>query len=229
MDVPRRYLGGLQIFALLVVAASAQPADAPVRKIAFTVFATEPGEHVAYVPYPGATPVPLAFFPTARSPHYLHRGPETMHFYDSVTGEPVASVAVPPAIRTALFIFTANDAPESERYRVQVVDEDMARSPPGTLRILNLSGLQLTGTINRRQVALREGLNGPMRVGASASVLLRTPFRDRSYQAYAETIPLGASGRGLLLLLPPYRRGALEVQSRVLLDSPATVPREQRN
>ena len=84
MDVPRRYLGGLQIFALLVVAASAQPADAPVRKIAFTVFATEPVEHVAYVPYPGATPVPLAFFPTARSPHYLHRGPETMHFYDSV-------------------------------------------------------------------------------------------------------------------------------------------------
>ncbi len=229
MDVPRRYLGALLISAILGGAASAQPAHRPVRKITFTVFAAEPIEPVAYAPHPGAPPVPLVFFPTARSPRCLHAGPDTVRFYDSVTGDPVASVTVPPEIRTALFIFSVNDATVSKRYRVQVVDDDLAQYPPGTLRILNLSGLQLTGMINRQPVTLREGLNRPLHAGTSASVILRTPFRDRSYQAYAETIPLGASGRALLLLLPPYRPGALEVQSRLLLDSSAAVPWEQRN
>jgi hypothetical protein len=64
-------------------------------------------------------------------------------------------------------------------------------------------------------------------VGAAAAITLRTPFKERNYQAYAETIFPGAIGRTLLLLLPPYRRGSLEVQSRVLLDVPPAEDEQQ--
>ena len=69
-------------------------------------------------------------------------------------------------------------------------------------------------------MTLFSGINVPLPVGRSASINLRTPFRDRTYQAYTETLLLQESDRALLLLLPPYHRGSLEVQSRVLTDSP---------
>jgi len=230
MDVTRRHLGALLLAVLMIGSAPAQPATPPARHFTFTVFSAEPIEHLVYVPRPHAAPLPLAFYPTARSPGYRYAGPATVQLIDSGTGAVAAEINVPPAIRTALFILSASDSPSSAapRYRAQVVDDGVGEHPPGTLLVLNLSGLPLSGSINQRPVTLAEGKNVPIRVGASASVNLRTPFRDRSFQAYAETIALGDSGRALLLLLPPYRQGSLEVQSRVLLDAPAPEARETR-
>jgi len=229
MDGTRRYLGAL--LALLIGgAARAQPAAPPARHFTFTVFSPELIEHLVYVPHPNAAPLPLVFYPTARSCSYRYAGPETVQLFDSGTGAAAAKVSVPSEIHTALFVLAAIGSPASAtpRYRVQVVDDGVTHHPPGTLLILNLSGLQLAGTINQRHVTLAGGMNAPIRVGASAAVNLRTPFKGRSYQAYAETIPLSDSGRALLLLLPPYRQGSLEVQSRVLLDAPVVESREPR-
>jgi hypothetical protein len=227
MDVPRRYLIALMLLAS-VGGSSCALAAPPLRQFVFTVFSAEPVGRLMYVPRPEAAPLPLAFYPTARSPRYAYTGPETVQLFDAVTGAVVAEVSVPSAIRSALFIVSAIDRPAATnlRYRVQVLDDGATQHPPGTLRILNLSGLPLSGTINGRPLTLKDGMNAPLRVGASAEVRLRTRFRDRSYQAYAETIALDDSGRALLLLLPPYRQGSLEMQSRVLRDAPVPAARD---
>jgi len=165
----------------------------------------------------------VIFYPTARSPGYNHHGPAPLKFFNVASGEVMAEVTLPSRVRALLLIFTPNDNPGSGvlPYRVQMVTDDVSAHATGTLKILNLTGMKLTGAINGRQVELVSGFNEPIRVDGTAVIELRTPFRNRSYQAYAETIAVGRAGRGLLVLLPPYRRGSLEVQSRVLVDDPA--------
>jgi hypothetical protein len=199
---------------------------AAARQLDFTVFSAEPINHLAFVPLPDAAPRRLVFYPTARSPHYHYAGPGALQFLDAISGAVAAEVLLPPELRTGLLIFSAVPAPSpgAPRYRIRVVDDSAAAHPPGALRILNSSGLRLSGAINRRPVVLEEGANGPYRVGAAAAIELRTPFRAQSYQAYAATIALGPADRAVLLLLPPYRPGALEVQSRVLVDTPSPPP-----
>lgn len=218
----RRYLTVLSLPWLGALSGAASSPPVPERHITFTVFSAEPVANLAYVPRVGAAAVPLVFYPTARSPHYAYAGPALVQLFDAPTGALAAEISVPPGIPHALFILSAreNVAGGVARYRVQIVDDSLPRHPAGSLLILNLSGLALSGTVNGRHRDLTAGFNAAIRVGESASVNLRTPFRNRSYQAFANTIRLDPSGRCLLLLLPPFHRGSLEVQSRILRDAP---------
>jgi hypothetical protein len=205
---------------VLALSGRAESETASACELNFTVFSALPLDGLGFVPQPEAAPVPMVFYPTARSPHYFYHGPPRLGFFDLRTGLQVAEADVPAGIRTALLIFSATDSPGAgaPRFRVQLVDDSAASHGPGTLLILNLSGLTLAGTLGQRPIALRQGCNGPLEVRGATTLVLRTPFRGRSYQAYSETIPLEPSGRALLLLLPPYRAGSLEVQSRLLID-----------
>jgi hypothetical protein len=221
MAIFHRHLTAAWLSAVaMFTSANGQPDPAATRQLNFTVFAAEPIKNLSYIPQPGGAQVALAFYPTARSPRYVFRGPSLLQFLDIDTSEVRAEVSVPSTVRTALFILSAVESTSSGavHFRVDVVDEDTSTHEPGTLLVLNFSGLELAGTLGRRPISLQPGFNGPMRVEGAAAITLRTPFRGRSYQAFAETIPLDRFSRGLLLLLPPYRPGSLEVQSRVLLD-----------
>jgi hypothetical protein len=120
----------------------------------------------------------------------------------------------------------AND--DALHFDMLVVDDGATEHGPGSLLIPNFSGLALSGGINGQPLTLLSGFNAPLPVGRSASINLRTPFKDRTYQAYAETIFFNESSRALLLLLPPYHKGSMEVQSRVLLDAPRDEPGKNR-
>ncbi|MEO8866483.1 MAG: hypothetical protein ABI420_15780 [Opitutaceae bacterium] len=194
----------------------------PERQINFTVFAAAPVATLEYQPLPAAASVPLVFYPTARSQRYSYAGPEALIFRHALTGAVMAQITVPSDVKEALFILVAQKPSATSRdiFSVHVIDETLFRRAPDSLTILNLSGLPLAGTVNGNACVLSAGLNAAVRVGGVAAVTLRTPFRSRSYQAYAETIPVRNSTGALLVLLPPYRAGSLEVQSRVLLDNP---------
>jgi hypothetical protein len=95
-----------------------------------------------------------------------------------------------------------------------------ARHGVGGLAIINLSGLALSGSINKDKITLTPGLNPTVTIARSATITLSTPFKNRSYQSYASTVSLGRNERALLILFPPFHKGGLEVQSRLLLDQP---------
>jgi hypothetical protein len=223
----RHLTAAVMVWIALSAPAIAKPTPEAARQLTFTVFAPEPIEGLAYTPQPGAPPLALAFYPTARSARHTYRGPAHLEFIDSASGRVRAEISLPARVKNALFILfpVAATGSGAARYRILTLDDDPSHHEPSTLRILNLSGLELSGTVNRRQITLHADTDNPIRVDGAATIELRTQFRGRSYQAYAETIRFEPSGRGLLLLLPPYRPGALEVQSRVLLDvRPPTVP-----
>lgn len=225
-------LGYLKTFAtfwlaLIAAATASAQTSAGVQSVRFTVFSAKPIADVAYAPRPGAAPQKLAFYPTARSPRYEFRGAMPLRFMDSTSGDVVAEATIPSDMRDALLLFTPIEAPAADakkksslRYQVAVLDDGVARHAAGGLAIINLSGLSLSGTVNKENVTLRAGLNPTMSVGRSAKITLRTTFNKRTYQSFAATVPLTARQRALLILFPPFYKGSLEVQSRVLVDEP---------
>lgn len=211
----------LAMFAILWLVlspvVSAQPALPSVR---FTVFSAQPVANLTYLPRPNATPVKLAFFPTARSARVEYRGAMPLRFTDATTGAIVAEATIPPEMREPLLLFSAIEpTPEKGlRYQVAVLDDSTTAHGPSGLTIVNLSGLTLSGTIAGKPISLQAGLNPPVTVNRSAKVALRTTVGKRSVQSYADTVQLTARQRALLILFPPFYKGSAEVQSRLLLD-----------
>jgi hypothetical protein len=199
----------------------------PLVTVRFTAFAVRPPTDVAVALRPGAAPQKLVFHPNARSVRLEYRGTAPLRFVDpAAVGTVVAEVSVPPEIKEPLLLFIPADpkAKATLRYQVAVLDDSVARHGPGGLVIVNLSGLALAGTVNTESVTLRPGLNPPLAIGASGKVVLRTTFKERSYQSYTGTVALKRGERALLLLFPPFNPGGLEVQPRLLVDQPGRLP-----
>jgi hypothetical protein len=228
--VPRpRVRAAVLIFSALVIATFAlgQPASQGIEPFRFTVFSARPTSGLAFFPGPELPPQPLIFYPTARSPEYEYTGAIPLQFIDELTGEVVATVTTLPHSRRALLLFVpvaAGSANPNARYQIVALDDSALGHVPGGLTIINLSGLVLQGTINSRRVALRTGLNRALDVGESAAIELRTIYKGRSYHSYRDTAVLSAGERALLILLPPFYSGSLEIQGRLLLDVPTPEP-----
>jgi len=222
-----RYLTlGLLVLIALVPGASAQAgASDSVRTVRFTVFSARAIADVAFVARPGAGPKNVAFYPTARSPRYEYRGATPLRFIDSVSGAVVAEAVIPPDVRDALLLFTplaSESTPGGSglRFQIAVLDDSAARHGASGLVIINFSGLALGGTVGTQAVTLRPGLNPSLTIGRSAKITLHTRLKERSYQSYAHTLALSGAERALLILFPPFYKGSVEVQARVLIDAP---------
>jgi hypothetical protein len=221
---PRGHRLARFVFLVLVLAltsARAEPAP-PERRLRFTVFSPRPATGLVYTPQLAQPPAPLVFYPTARSPRYPYRGVMPLRFRDAKNNMVVAEATIPPEITDALLLLVPIEpAPTTGlRYQVYVLDDAATRQAPGSLAIINFSGFALNGTIDGKPATLQAGLNAVQPVGKSAAVALRAMFKARSYQAYAGTVELAKKERALLLLLPPFYKGSLEVQSRLLIDTP---------
>lgn len=201
--------------------------------VRFSVFSAEPIEDVWFVPKPEAPKAPVIFYPTARSPRYTYQGGNPLRFYriradGGEWEETVGEILIPAEVKDALLLFSPVTSAVRPQYRVYLIDDGIARHAPGAIGIVNFSDLPLSGVIAGKEATLKAGLNPPFRIGRSAKVILRTAFRGRSYQAYADTIDLGPVERALLILFPPYRTGSLEVQSRLLIDETPARPQALR-
>ncbi|MSU47792.1 MAG: hypothetical protein EXS37_01630 [Opitutus sp.] len=213
---------GAALTAAIIGLASPADAQPALPSVRFTVFSPNPIENVSFVPRVGAAAQKLVFYPTARSPRYEYRGAMPLKFLDSTTGAVVAEATIPAGIRDALLLFSAAAGASEKgiRYQIAVLDDGAVRHGPGGLAIINLSGLALSGTVNQEAVTLIPGLNPTLAVGRSAKIALSTVFKNRTYQSYAATTALKAKERVLLILFPPFYKGSLEVQSRLLVDQP---------
>jgi hypothetical protein len=221
-------------FAAAIAFASAVHAQAPKlseQSLHFTVFSPRPVQGLGYAPRPSLVPTKVVFYPTARSPRYEFRGAMPLRFTDAGSGAVVAEVMVPPEIHDALLLFSPLDpspattvASGTLKYRVAVLDDGTASHATGGLAVINFSGLALSGTVDNRPVTLQDGLNATLNVGRSAKVLLKTTLKGRTYQSYTEDVKLKKNERALLILFPPFYKGSLEVQSRLLVDEPPEPP-----
>lgn len=213
------------VCGLLLVAPGAAGQRPGQISIRFTVFSLAPIEGLAYVSTTGAK-LPLKFNPASRSSRHTYNGAPLLKFIEVETGTVVAEATVPPEIREPLLLFTPLPAASARglRYQVSVVDDSGAKLGAGHLAILNLSGLKLTGLLDKTPLTVDEGLNAPVPFTRQAKLILFASAHGARVQSYADVIKPPKSSRLLLILFPPTRKGAVEVQTRALADEPPLPP-----
>lgn len=198
--------------------------------VRFSVFAATPIADLAYAPRSGAAVTKLQFYPTARSPRYEYRGQMPLRFVDVTAATVLAEATLPADLREALLLFSPKGSAATPaapgkasalRYQVSVLDDSAARHPSGALSLLNLSGFLLDGTVAKRVVNVEAGLGPTIPIGTAVTpISFSTLIKGRTYTAYRATVQLKGRQRALLVLLPPFNPGGVEVQSRLLLDEP---------
>lgn len=212
----RHLIRGCLLLAIAVLGVRAQPA-APVLR--FTVFSAKPVEGLSFVPRAGGPAQKIVFSSTARSPHYEYRGSSPLRFSDT-TGAVVAEASVPPEIRDALLLFLPSTE-KNFRYKIAVLDDAPSVRAPGSLSVINLSGLALSGSVGTGNVTLQPGLNPPLSLGSNGGkVALLSTQKGKPYPSYTGMVKLGRDERALLILFPPVYQGSFEVSSRLLIDAP---------
>jgi hypothetical protein len=209
------------VCALLIgapFAAAQRPGQISVR---FTVFAVRPIDGLSYLSTTGAKQ-PLKFNPASRSTHHTYNGASPVRFVDTATGTLVAEAAIPPDMRQPLLLFSelATPGPRGLRYQISVLDDSAAKLSAGHLAILNLSGLKFTARLDQSEFTVAEGLSSPVPFKRETKLTLFTNVRGARVQSYADVIKPPKSARLLLILFPPARKGAVEVQTRALSDDP---------
>lgn len=216
-----RYL--ILLCMAVTAAVRAQTGNPAIQTVRFTVFSAKPIADLAFVPRPNAAPQKLVFQPTARSVRYEYRGAMPLRFVDSTSGAVVAEATIPAGLRDVLLLFTAIETAgqgSGLRYQVAVLDDGAGRHAAGGLAIINLSGLALSGTVGKENVTLQPGLNPTLNLARATKVTFSTVFEKRTYRAYTGDVTLARNERALLILFPPFYKGGLEVQSRLLIDQP---------
>lgn len=217
----RGWLAGAVAWASAWIVAPLRAASpAAAVSLRFTVFSPRPPGEAAYVPAPGQAPTRLRFHPLARSPRYEYRGPAPLRFIAPRDRALLAEAEIPAGLTSALIILLP-DEKEAGRWRTIVLDEGEARFRTGQLVLVNLSGLELEGTLNERPLKPVPGPNAALAVPRTSQLVLRTSARGATYQALTTELNLAEGERALLLLLPPLRPGTFVVQHRLLLDRPA--------
>jgi hypothetical protein len=224
-----RHLIVAGVCLLLAPFALAQKAGPVVTS--FTVFALRPIDGLEIT---GATGMREAvqFKASTRSPKYTVSGIGPLKFFDHTTGAVVAEATIPPEVRQPLLLFLDPPAlnPRGLKHQIAVIDDSSAKLGSGQLAILNLSGLKFTGMLDKTALTVEPGLNAPVPFTQFARLTLYTLARGTKVQSYADVLKPSKTARVLLILFPPARKGALEVQVRALSEepplpaSPITVP-----
>jgi hypothetical protein len=219
---PLIFLTGLMVLTLARPLRAA--AGEPPRQLQFTIFATGRLPDLVYQiaarPVPRFAPVML--FPSSRSPVYHYEGWDDLCLFEAGSRRLLARAEVPRSISRALLIVAPwpQAPPAGPSHRVYVFDDSTTHLPPGTLGILNMSGFRLAGAWGAQPLDLEQGYRGPFPCHETVAVQLAVTVRSRRYQAFADRLSAGAGQRGILILLPPYRRGSVEIQYRLLLEEP---------
>lgn len=212
------------IFAplLWLGAAIAVVAQVPEPQLAldFTVFSSDRIVDLGYLKPArvGSTTVPVQFFPTERSPRYQYRGPVPLEFVNVKTGQVVASVTPPLEMTHPLFIFSSRSG--GEKFDIFVVDDSSAGMGPKGVTILNFSNMEHTGKLGKTSISVAKGLNPTIPLDGSSRIQLQTVFKGRPFASLDDNLGVTRGQRALLFLLPPFNKGALDVQYRILIDEP---------
>jgi hypothetical protein len=198
-------------------AASGGPATEDVR---FRVFSLRPMGNLVFRSEPEMHVLPLEFHPTARSPEYRAAAGQRVSFLDAATGIELAAVTLPTETTQVLLVFVpkGSGANSPAECKVFVVDEAPDAAPAGRLAILNLSGLELHGVLNRRRLEVGRGWQDAGPAHGVVRLELQSTLAARDYRAYSERLEVTGNERPLLVLFPPFYPGSLEVQGRLLVE-----------
>ncbi|WED67113.1 hypothetical protein PXH66_09645 [Synoicihabitans lomoniglobus] len=213
----------------------AQETRAPLLKFDFTVMATDRLRYVAYVqlkpearakPRPTAADfdiIPLRVNSQGRSSLYHYEGPPPLRFVTTrgkgealAVDRVVASMTGPASTERTLVILVPA---EEGAFGLLAIDDGKSAFPAGHARLLNLSGLPVSGTLDdyRFELPPAPRASAPRRLGGSVRVGVAYQRQSRPVAVFDQSLSVSENERLLLVFLAPFRDGA-DLRTRVVRD-----------
>lgn len=223
------------IGALLLISFGASLYSQPLREIEFSVYGQYPVRGIEYTPVSaaaieaGTKPEPLIGIEThslARMGPYIFTGGDHISFHDITSKELVAQAHLSTSSDKWLLIFVNNprhkkDPSNNSKYLIYPFDDSRLNLPKNGLVFLNISGKELDGLLENKQVKLSAGESGSYRVQESLPVNLWTRdfSGDRLLPALLKTYHFAPDHRYLMIFFPPVLRGSVDLDVRLLSEA----------
>lgn len=234
-------------FSLWALAAAqltfAQSSKSTTLDFDFTIMATERVRNLAYVqlkpearanPRPSAADfniIPVRVNSQGRSDLYHYEGPAPMRFVlingqapDQAVSRVVATINQAASNQRTFVVLAPS---ESDDFGIMTVDDSESAFPVRHARLLNLSGLAVSGSLDGKLFALpaEPKTNNPVAIDASVRLGVTYERLGRPVVVFDQTLDVAENERLLLVFLPPFRPGA-DVRTRVVRDQLVVTPKE---
>ena len=140
---------------------------------------------------------------------------------DTQSITPIGKVSLSTTDTKALLIFLQGDSPND--LIVHSIDDSSRNFPLGSLRVANITEVNVIGKINDSQVAIKHGeASKPIQLGSkeSAEISIAAKGDERFHLLYKNRLRITSGSRGVLIVRPPARKGSLRIGGHLLLESP---------
>ncbi len=226
----------LQIIrSILLLSFGASSFAQPLREIEFSVYGQYPVRGIEYAPISDAAieagakaepPVSIETHSLARMGPHIFKGGNQISFHDSTSAELVAQVNLTDKSDQWLLIFVKNprhkeDPTNNSKYLIYPFDDSRRNLPKNGLVFLNISGKELDGLLENKQVKLSAGESGSYRVQESLPINLwaRDFSGEKLLPALIKTYHFTPDHRYLMIFFPPVLRGSVDLDVRFLSEA----------
>lgn len=134
----------------------------------------------------------------------------------------VEQIRIEPCNVPLLLLITADNDRTHDAINAYAIDDSQHNSSPGSIRLVNITGIDVFGKIGTALIALQHGgisqaYNQASRQPVDISVAAKG--NNRYHLLYKNNIRITSGSRGLLILTPPIREGSIRIGGHLLLDS----------
>lgn len=217
----------LPLLALTILGPLTLTGQQETFQVDFKVYGLRPGDYSNVMLQDSEGLKSITFKPKSRSESYT----ANLLFSDPVLrfkhldGEkvPMAATRIEPNTRQILLIFTKTNQKNNRLpYTAIPVEDSTEGFGIGTLRVMNLTGVEIFGTFNGSRFILNNGESseaGQTSNDGPTEIAVAAQGKSRIHLLYKNKLKLNPQSRSLLLLLPPERQGSLRIGGHLLTES----------
>jgi hypothetical protein len=222
------------IWLILVAVATAVAAEPVSYSVTFSTYALRAlkTENLYYADAPDSL-TKLEFRKKSRSDYYqatIQSADGTLRIYrrnaTSAKKTPptlVGRIRIEPTNVPLLLLITADNDRTNDTINAYAIDDSQHNFPQGSIRLVNITGIDVFGKIGTAAMALKHGgisqaYNDGSRQPLDISVAAKG--NNRYHLLYKNNIQVTSGSRSLLILTPPAREGSIRIGGHLLLESP---------
>ncbi|MEN8662587.1 MAG: hypothetical protein ACN4GF_03335 [Lentimonas sp.] len=143
----------------------------------------------------------------------------------------VGRIRINPTIAPQLLLITQGSDRTSDTINAYAIDDSQSNFPKGSIRLVNIAGVDIFGKISTEQITLvNGGISQAFKEDSSESlpISIAAKGNNRYHLLYKNNIRITSGSRGLLILTPPAREGSIRIGGHLLLDSPNEIKQSSR-
>jgi len=134
----------------------------------------------------------------------------------------VGRIRIEPTNVPLLLLLTSDSDRTKDMINAYAIDDSQHNFPQGSLRLVNIAGINLFGKVGTSQIALAHGgISQAYNQESPAPLDISIAAKDhhRYYLLYKNNIRITSGSRSLLILTPPARKGSIRIGGHLLLES----------